>query len=212
MKISASVLFLALTLALHAAAEEDWTRLDPEALPDEWADFQRQLAERRWVEAELVEERYFPFRFRPVELTGTVWYGREEGLTLNYREPREEVIRIDENGVRVIESDGRRRSRQIPEQGREVPVALLSMFRLDFAELEKVFAIHGRLDGDSWALRFTPHDKDAAPVERMELAGEQDEIHRIVIERTSRRRIELTLSNAEFPSDLGDEEHERAFP
>ena len=212
MKISGSVLFLALTLALHAAAEEDRTRLDPEELPEEWADFQRQLTERRWVEAELLEERYFPFRFRPVELTGTVWYGREEGLTLNYREPRQEVIRIDANGVRVIESDGRRRSREIPEQGREIPAALLSMFRLDFAELGEVFAIHGRRDGNSWALRFTPHDEDAAPVERMELAGENDEIHRIVIERTSRRRIELTLSNATFPSELDEDERERAFP
>jgi hypothetical protein len=147
-----------------------------------------------------------------VALRGTVWFGREEGLTLNYREPRRQVIRVEATGVRLIQDDGRSRDRAIPERGREIPSALLSLFRLDLAELEKTFALSTRPDGEGWRLRLVPQNQADAPIQRIELRGDEEEIRHIRIEQSEGRRIELTLSNAAYPPALSPEERARVFP
>lgn len=212
MKHFGFVLLMAFTVALSAGAEEGWVRLNAASLPEEWSGFQEGVASRPWVVADFVEQRFFSFRSRPVELVGTVWYGREEGLTLNYRKPRREVVRVDEKGVRLIRDDGRSRERMIPERGREIPATLLSLFRLDFAELEKSFEISGRLDGEAWALRLMPRDRDQSPVQQIELAGAEQDVTGIVIEQSGGRRIELSLSNLVYPLKLDSEERRRIFP
>lgn len=204
-------LFFIISLALPAGADE-WTRLDADEPTEEWTDFRREMAQRPWVMADFVEQRVFPFRSRPVELQGTVWYGRKEGLTLNYRSPRREVVRVDEKGVRIIQDDGSSRERAIPERGREVPSALLATFRLDFGELKKDFEIHEQRDGDDWALRLTPHDQDETGIQRIVLEGVEEEVRRIVIEQSDRRRIELTFSGTVYPRDLDAAERARIFP
>jgi len=208
----AAAFFLGLLWSLTGWAEGEWRALDASSLPPEWQKFQEQVVARPLVVADFVERRFFPFRSRPVELSGTAWFGREEGLTLNYREPRREVIRVEPTGVRVILNGGRSRDRAIPERGREVPSALLALFRLDFAELEKTFILHGRRTDGDWALRLTPRQADAAPIQRIVLGGESDEIREISIEQSAGRRIELSLSNVAYPAHLEPEERARVFP
>lgn len=208
------IFFLTCTglFSLSAETEKDWAPLEANALPSEWRDFQERIAERPWAVAEFVEKRFFPFRVRPVELEGTVWYGRQEGLTLDYHSPRREVVRVDQKGVRIIQSEGQSRDREIPEEGREIPSTLLALFRLDFAELEKDFELEGWRDGYDWGLRLTPRELEKAPVRRIELSGDIDDVRNIALEQTSRRRIELELLNPEYPSVLDAEARARVFP
>ncbi len=205
-------LLFALSTALYAGRGEGWTRLDAHVLPEQWASLRESVASRPWAVADFAERRYFPFRNRPVELTGTVWYGRAEGLTLNYLSPGREVVRVDASGVRVIESEAGSRERTLPDRGREVPMALLSLFRLDFAGLAETFEIEGWRGANEWALRLTPREEAAAPIRRMELRGGGAEVTHIVIELSSRRRIELALANTAHPNAMDDDERARAFP
>lgn len=214
-------LMVAIAFAVGAAAagtaespgeKEAWVPLESESLPAEWEEFRRELTSRRWAVSDFVEKRYFSFRNRPVELMGTVWFGREEGLTLAYQKPRREIVRVEANGVRVIRDDGRSRSRPIPERGRDVPAALLALFRFDFPEIEKTFAVEGLRDGREWSMRLVPREKERAPIQRILLGGHGDGLNRILIEQAGGRRIELELSNPAYPPDLGPEELSLLFP
>lgn len=206
------VFLAALVYVLPAEADDGWSRIDAESPAPEWRAFQERIASREWVVSDFVEERHFRFRGRPVELTGTVWYGREEGLTLHYHSPRREIIRVEEKGVRQIRADGRDRERTVPERGIDVPSALLSLFRLDFAKLGETFEIEGRYDGKKWGLRLAPRDEEEAPIAAMELAGHDDEVQRILVEQSDDRRIELKFSNIAYPQELDDETRDRVFP
>lgn len=199
-------------LALESDDHSDWVRLDSTSLHPEWAEFYQQIHSRPWVEADFVERRFFSFRRGAVSLTGTVWFGRDEGLTLAYRMPREEMMRIDEKGISILRENKRTRSPKVPEKAREIPDVLLALFRFDLTELEKTFEVFGRREGDAWALRLVPHDLDESPIQRVDLEGTGLDVTRIEIEQQRSRRIELELSNLTYPSSLNSEELARRFP
>lgn len=194
------------------AEESDWVILESDSLPPAWQDLYDQIHGRQWVTADFVERRFFSFRRNGVELTGTVWFGRDEGLTLAYREPRAETVRIDEQGVRVLREDGSDRGGRIPEEGREIPDVLLALFHLNLVELEKTFEIRGRRDGQDWSLLLLPRESEEAPVEKVQFSGSGGDVERIEIEQSRSRRIELELSNFSYPATLDEKERARRFP
>lgn len=195
-----------------APGDGDWVRLTSDSLPTAWAEFYDHIHSRRWVEADFVERRFFSFRRGGVALTGTVWFGREEGLTLAYQMPRKEMLRIDESGVRIIRENKPDQSARIPEKERQVPDVLLALFRFDLVELEKHFEIRGRRDNNAWSLRLVPHEPGEAPIQRVEFGGTDTDVTRIEIEQQRSRRIELELSNIDYPASLTSEELARRFP
>lgn len=191
---------------------DDWVRLKSESLPSDWADFYEQIRSRPWVEADFVERRFFSFRRGAVPLTGTVWFGREEGLTLAYRMPRTEVMRIDEDGVRIIRENRPDRSPRIPEEGQRIPDMLLALFRFDLERIEENFEVRGRREGNAWSLRLVPHDREGAPIQRVKIGGIGTDVTDIEIEQERSRRIELELSNIAYPTSLDQAELARRFP
>lgn len=219
MKTLLSLMFLGLfaievtvSAAESASAGDGWVRLRSEELPSEWAEFYEKIRSRPWVEADFVERRYFSFRRGPVPLTGTVWFGREEGLTLAYRMPRVETMRIDEDGIRLLRENKADRSPRIPEEGRRIPDILLALFRFDLDRIEENFEVRGRREGDTWSLRLIPHDPDGAPIQQVEIGGTGSDVKRIEIEQERSRRIELELSNVSYPTSLDQAELARRFP
>lgn len=207
-----ALLFSAGPTAAERSEAQDWTRLETDSLPAEWRELHQRLTAPAWVIADFVERREFSFRRQPVELTGTVWFGREEGLTLAYRSPRREIVRVDARGVRVIREDGSSSRRRPPGRGGDIPSALLALFRFDFAELERKFEILGRQEGRQWFLRLEPLEENNGALQRVDLTGTGEELTRIAIEQTNSQRIELTLSNTAFPAELDREERARIFP
>lgn len=190
----------------------EWTLLSANSLPSEWAEFAEKVASHPWVVADFMEKRYFSFRSRPVELSGTVWFGREEGLTLAYKEPRREIVRIVETGMRIIPEKGPTRSRAVGERGGEVPSALLAMFRFDLRELEKDFVLEGDWQERNWRLRLTPREETDSPLQRIVLGGTDEEVSQVSVEMDGSARIDLRFSKTAYPEDLGAEERAKIFP
>lgn len=189
--------------------DADWAKLESDTLPPEWAKLVERLEARSWVEAEFVERRFFSFRRGGVALTGSVWFGREEGLTLAYEKPRREMMRIDGEGVRILRKEGR--PQRAPKAGREIPELLLALFQFDLARLDKSFHLSGRRDENNWALRLEPRDEDETPFQSIEIGGKGDDVTDIEIELERSRRIEIEFSNIAYPASLDDDERARRF-
>ncbi len=167
-----------------------------------WQELFRRLAPAGSRQVPFSEERYFPFRPRPLVLSGIVRIAPGLGLSLEYRAPAARVVIVDPRGVLVREGGGQRAAP--PDRRAQAATAALgAVLRFDPAELARDFLLRGDRQGDAWTLTLAPRDPAlGGSLRSIVVSGNQAVLGRI--ELNAGIRIEIILGapfeGAAFPA------------
>jgi hypothetical protein len=156
-----------------------------------WQELFRQLAPARNRQVPFTEERYFPFRPKPIVLSGVVRIIPGRSLSLAYGAPDARVVIIDAQGVLVREAGGQRAAPADP-RAQAATAALGAVMRFDPVELARDFELRGDREGDAWTLVLTPRDPAlAGSLHSIGVRGNQHDLAQI--ELNAGLRIEIIL-------------------
>lgn len=174
-----------------------------------WKDLFAQLAPARSRLAQFEEKRYFPFRKEPTVLTGEIRMAPGHGLSLHYLTPDRHIIIVDAKGVLMRDEHGRERAAPNDSRAQAVSGALFNILRFDVAALQQSFDLRGRRTGSQWVLVFAPHDTALSDlIGDITVYGHDALVDRIVMEKSARQRIEISLhdtrENVIFGGDVID--------
>lgn len=142
--------------------------------------------------AHFVEERYFPFRTGPVELTGTVRISPERGMSLQYATPDPRVMIVDRQGILLRDRSGRDHAGPGDSRVRASADSLMSALRFDLPDLRSRYQLHGFRQGDQWRVDLVPQTAGQPTVV---LAGHAAMLDSIELVTTAKQRVQIQLSD-----------------
>jgi hypothetical protein len=170
------------------------TRLDDPARDPLWKELFTQLAPNKTRQSMFEERRYFPFRKVPVLLRGEIRIVPDLGLSLRYLEPEPRILIVDRKGLLMRDADGRERAAPSDSRAQAATSALVHVLRFDLDALRKEFVVHGRREGEAWALAFVPRDENFAKMlGTLTVRGERNSLQKIEMIKSAAQRIEITI-------------------
>jgi hypothetical protein len=156
------------------------------------------LAKRQHGHVTFVEEKYLAVLDKPVRSSGELFYDAPDRLEKRTLKPKPETL-VLQNGI-VTADRGRRHYvldlRQYPQI---VPFieSIRATLAGDRAALERVFELTYAGSFDSWTLTLVPRDaKLSRTIRQIDIAGEQDTIHRVEIHEADGDRSVMTIGAA----------------
>jgi hypothetical protein len=177
-----------------------------------WSALFAQLAPVRPRQSAFTEERFFPFRRRPVVLTGVVRIDPGRGLSLAYLTPEVRTLIIDRQGLLLRDSRGREEPAPADSRMQAATTALVSVLRFDLPELERDFILRGQRLGARWHLTLTPRQPElAAGLRTLIVRGEDGQLSQIELLRGRDQRILITLRGTADPARFTPAEIARYF-
>lgn len=173
----------------------------------EWRDLFAELSKPRARVSQFEERRHFPFREKPVLLTGEIRLLPGRGLSLHYLEPKSQTLIVDSKGVLMRDDRGRQRSAPADNRAQAATSALFQILQFDVPGLQSTFEIRGNRDGATWTLTFTPKQSSLADtIGSVRVQGHDLQLDRIELNRADNQRIEIllrqTLNDVIFPDDV----------
>lgn len=184
---------------------------DPASDPA-WRPLIEKLGEQTPRQATFEERRHFPFRKRPVVLTGVIRFAPGRGLSLSYLEPQPQTLIGDEQGVLLRDARGRSRSAPNDPRARAATSTLVDVLRFDVPALQKTFDFAGERDGDDWILQLVPRDSSLADsLGLITLTGRDGTLERIELARAANQRIEILIRDAREHVTFGEADLKRYF-
>jgi outer membrane lipoprotein-sorting protein len=170
------------------------TRLEDPARDPVWKDLFTQLAPNKTRQSMFEERRYFPFRKAPVVLRGEIRIVPERGLSLRYLEPEARILIVDSKGLLMRDAEGRERPAPSDSRAQAATSALVHVLRFDLDALRKEFTVHGRREGEAWALAFVPRDENFAKmIGTLAVHGQRNTLQKIEMVKSATQRIEITI-------------------
>lgn len=179
----------------RAAAKEAPTDPAPRLIlaAPEWSDLTAAFARHPDITADFTEQRYFPFKKKPVELQGEVRVSAARGLSLHYTAPEVRTVILDEQGVLIRAAAGEKAPPADPRAA-AANNALRHVLRFDLAALEPDFELYGQRDGDGWTLQLVPRtDTLRRSVGRITVTGLAATIRHIEIRRTAKQAVVILI-------------------
>jgi len=173
----------------------------------QWHDLFAELSKPRARVSQFEERRHFPFREKPVVLTGEIRLLPGHGLSLHYMQPKSQTLIVDAQGVLMRDDRGRQRTAPADNRAQAATSALFQILQFDVSGLQNTFEIRGSHDATAWTLTFTPKQSSLAEtIGSVRVHGEQLELNRIELNRADNQRIEIrlhhTLNDVIFPEDV----------
>lgn len=128
------------------------------------------------------EYRRFPFRSKPVELSGMARIDIERGTSVEYPEKKVAII-VDDEGMmmRRFGSDGSFKDRALPAREGETGELLSALFRFDKQALLEQFNVEATRQEEQWSLVLHPKGGDVSKLEAVEILGDAMSIRSIDI-------------------------------
>lgn len=173
----------------------------------QWRDLFAELSKPRARVSQFEERRHFPFRDKPVVLTGEIRLLPGHGLSIHYVEPKPQTLIVDAKGVLMRDDRGRQRTAPADNRAQAATSALFQILQFDVAGLQNTFEIRGRRDESTWSLAFTPKQSSLAEtIGSVRVQGHDLQLDRIELDRADHQRIEIllrqTLNDVIFPDDV----------
>lgn len=173
----------------------------------QWRDLFAELSKPRARVSQFEERRHFPFRDKPVVLTGEIRLLPGHGLSLHYLEPKSQTLIVDSKGVLMRDDRGHQRAAPADSRAQAATSALFQILQFDVSGLQNTFEIRGRRDGANWTLTFTPKQSSLAEtIGSVLVHGQELKLDRIELNRADNQRIEIlvhhTLNDVIFPEDV----------
>jgi len=209
----ALALLLVAALGTHAAEADPLVnpahRLAPGA--PEWSDLIEQFGRKPDTTADFTEQRFFPFKSKPVELKGEVRVSRERGLSLHYAEPEERTVIMDAQGL-LIRERGADRAPPADPRANAANAALGHVLRFEFAALDREFELYGQRDGASWTIVLVPVAETLRRnLGRITVTGEDAAVRHIEIRRSARQAVEIAIDGPRPGAAFTPEELKQFF-
>ncbi|HWA08918.1 MAG TPA: outer membrane lipoprotein carrier protein LolA [Opitutaceae bacterium] len=176
-----------------------------------WRELAGGLRAQAAVTATFTENRWFPFRKVPTVLKGEVRVSAGHGLSLHYRDPQEQTVIIDDQGMLVRGPKGD----NAPPAGAEAAAAnsaLLHVLRFDLRGLAETFDLYGTRTDTAWRLALVPKD-DALrrTLGRIAIEGAGPAVRRIELRRSAVQRVEILIDPPQTSAVFSPEDLKRFF-
>lgn len=192
-------------------AEAAWVAVDA----DNWASWQERVSGMKtegglW--SSFVEQRWFGFRKKPVELSGVLRYSPQLGLSLSYEGGDARTVILDTVGILL--RDGRGRERKAPDKAEVSGLvrSMLALMTLDLDVLAKDFELRAKQEGAVWHLELRPREgKETGGFTAFNVQGAEAGITRLVFWRGERNRIEIQIGETRRGLVFEGPEKERYF-
>lgn len=196
-------LLLVTALPLAAAIPDDIVqpayRFTPGESDAAWHDLLDQLHAAPPLRAQFEERRFFPFRQGYASLTGVIRLDPDHGLSLQYVEPKAQLMVVDARGGFMADHRGRRRELPDDRRARAATGALLHVLRFNLPLLAQDFAIYAAREGAQWKFTFIPKPGGdlAEALNPVRVSGEGTYVRLIEMRKTEHQRIEIHVGETE---------------
>jgi Outer membrane lipoprotein-sorting protein len=188
------------------------------AIPDpahdpRWRDLFAALSADTARVAVFEERRHFPFRKKPVVLTGELRLAPGRGLSLRYLAPDPQTLIGDEQGIVVRDARGRTRTPPNDARAQAAASVLVDVLHFDLHALQQDFAFSGERTGDDdWILQLVPRsDSVSNSLGALTLTGHGTTLERIEITRAANQRIEILIRDARENVEFSGSDLKRYF-
>jgi hypothetical protein len=201
MKLRLAMPLLCVALAAAGRADEPLfssaTAIADAAHDPAWKGLFTSLAPAENRQSFFEERRYFPFRTKPVVLTGEIRIAPGRGLSLRYLTPEARVVVVDRQGV--LMRDDRGSELPAPGDGRAQAAisAMVDILSFNLPELQRNFDIHGIRAGAVWMLAFVPRDRDLAEnLTALVVSGDHATLAKIELFKSPSQHIDILVHGA----------------
>jgi hypothetical protein len=185
--------------------------IDPESLDPFWIGLGLTLAAQGGVWSDFTERRYFPFRTAPVELTGEVRVDPQRGLSLHYLHPNEVTVIVDADGV-IMRGNGKTSAPPADPRAAGANLAMLDILRLNFADLQKNYAIYGNHSSGAWELELVARAPASSwSIGTIFVQGSGPTVRRIDLRHSEKQRIEIIMDRTHPPAPFSADVLRRYF-
>lgn len=158
------------------------------------------------------EERHYTFRRVPLALTGELRFIPGRGLSLHYLTPEVATLIVDDRGLLMRDDRGRERVAPSDHRAQGTAHALLQLMRFDLDGLRADFDLSGSPAPEGWTLVLTPRDADlASSLGTITVTGHDDRVSTIVMQKTPRQHIDITVTSATPRTEFTAEDIARYF-
>lgn len=191
-------------VALSGARSADGGGLPPSAAAEtiiadpahdpQWSALFKHLATPKARVSQFEERRHFPFREKPVVLTGEIRILPGHGLSLSYLQPKPQILIVDASGILMRDDRGRQRAAPADSRAQAATSALFQILQFDLAALHENFTVHGARDGATWTLSFVPRDASLGSlIGTVVVKGHEQQLDHIDLTKADNQRIEIIL-------------------
>ncbi len=164
------------------------------------------------LRATFAEARFHPFRAVPIKLSGELRLDPAHGLSLHYVEPEETTLIVDDRGLLMRDARGRERVAPPDHRAQDSTRALLQLMRFDYRALLADFTLQDTYADGGWTFTFTPRDTDlSASLGTISVSGQADRVNTIVMAKSPRQRVEITVTDATPRAEFTADEIARYF-
>lgn len=181
--------------------------------PAEWLPLFEQLQVKQPMQVEFTELRRNPFHRVARRFIGTVRWDPALGLSIQYREPTEMVMRISEQGLVVIRG-GKAVQAELGRDQEELLLLFARIFAWDAGWLQQRFEVDGELQpaGD-WRLDMrVVSDALKGSLWSLVLEGELGKLRGIGLSLSGGRTVRMRMEEARFIEAFCPEILAEAFP
>lgn len=158
------------------------------------------------------EERAFPFRKKPIILTGILRQWNEAGVSIEY--PKKRIVIItDDNGVlmRKYSKKGKLREKAVTMDKSGTMVLFKALFEFDYDVLNELFVLEWMEEHGLWSIVMSPREEVSDKIEKVTMSGSVGEIENIDLKFVGKKNIEIHVKGDEKKDSFTDEERTKYF-
>lgn len=158
------------------------------------------------------ELRTFPFRSKPIELSGVARISDNFGTSIEYPD-KESVIIIDHEGLllRRFAPQGEIKDRSVKRMEGELAELMTGLFRIDKESIIERFDCEVSHEGDRWQLALAPRSEKLNSISSVTISGDELHIQSIDIKLKGGRRMEMIVSEEREMEAFAKEDLHRYF-
>lgn len=179
----------------------------------DWKALFNSLPETQSVEASFEEWRYSLLRDRPSYLKGVLRFDQEIGVSLNYLEPSERTIIIDEKTVSMRNDSGETRTLPDDERYNWIPDLIGTIFSFDLDSWKGGFILKDySVKGENWSAVIEPkQDTGRDRIREVTMKGDNVYVTAMEMRMKGGKRVKIEVASAEKNISFSEEAIKRYF-
>ncbi len=158
------------------------------------------------------EERAFPFRKKPIVLTGILRQWNGVGVSIEYPKKRT-IIVTDEQGVlmRKFSKKGKLREKVGDVDKSGTMVLFKALFEFDYEVLNELFVLEWIEENGQWSIAMSPLEEVSEKMEKVTMSGSSGDIEHIDLKFVGKKNIKIYVKGEERKDSFTEDERTKYF-